>query len=155
MKNTVKTVLTAALLCAAPFAFAAQEESASQAVAKETQTQIVRAQRQINAADRLGLSSVEAEWERCEIKEFRSRAPGQWGKKLRIPWNCRLVSTQCGAVVSGKNIFTPASCFYAPKAKNESIALKRAHLTASGGEKTSILAAFGGKVKDFAVFTLN
>lgn len=128
MKNTVRIILSAAFLCAAalpaPAADAAGEKAAAagKAVARAAET----------AAASKGVMTLS--WELYQIKEFRNRAPGQTGKKLRIPWNKREVTTSCNVTLQDGRVILPSDCLAAPQRdKDERVRLTKATVRAFNG----------------------
>ncbi len=155
--NTLKLILPVALLAGAAGGWSAPAtEQAAQRITRAVQEKAAQANQEQALAQKAGLLQVQAVWKRCEIKEYRNRGARIWGgpRKLRIPWNCHEVRTECAAVQANGHLFVPAACFYAPTPKEEDISLKSAFLMRANGGKYSIFGRFQGKAKDFAVFTL-
>ena len=158
MKNhTFKLFLSLALLAGTTGGWSAPAAGQTDVshLTRAAQGQMARANQELALAQKIGLLRVYATWERCEIKEYRIRR-SLWGssRKLRLPWNCQEVRTECAAVPANGHLLVPAACFYAAKREKETLTLKGAVLARANGAKRSILGGFLGKAKDFAVFTL-
>lgn len=156
--NTLKLILPVALLAGAAGGWSAPatEQAAAQRITRAVQEKAAQANQEQALAQKAGLLQVQAVWERCEIKEYRNRGARIWGgpRKLRIPWNCHEVRTECAAVEANGHLLVPAACFYAEEQEDERIQLTGAMLVQANGAKRSVLGYFQGKAKDFAVFTL-
>ena len=157
--NAFKLILSIALLAGATggWSATATEQTAARNLTRAVQGQAAQTNQELSLAQKVGLVNVQATWERCEIKEYRNRRASTWwghAKTLRFPWNCQEVRTACSAVPVNGHLLVPAACFYAAKKEKERITLKGVVLVQANGAKRSILKAFQGKAKDFAVFTL-
>lgn len=125
MKNTVKIILSAALLCAAAFAADARQtpaEDLAQAAARANEA----------AASAQGVLTLD--WQRCDVKEYRNRAPGKRGQKIRLLWNCKTLQTTCPVTIQNGNAVLGAACLAAPeREENQTVSLKKMFVQAFNG----------------------
>ncbi len=156
--NAFKLILSIALLAGTTggWSATAAEQTAARNLTRAVQGQVAQANQELTLAQKVGLVSVQATWERCEIKEYRNRRGSMWkqSKTIRIPWNCQEVRTECAAVEANGHLLVPAACFYAEEQEDERVQLTGAMLVKANGAKRSVLKAFQGRAKDFAVFAL-
>lgn len=148
MKNTVNIILTAALLCAASWSFAAPD-------AKAVEGQVRKSAAAQQRAYAEGLSTVRATWERCDVLVSRPRCNGKARVRVKKTWTCKDVTTTCGAVVKEGKAYASAACYYVEQGKKESVSLKDALLIDSAGKNISLLKKQTAKVKEFVVFHLS